>query len=359
MDKKSYLVLSGIMIFLMITVADAMVPPCIVSSNQYNPYHGPMNPGDIMSVFYPSGMYDLWYAEIPLTVTGAADQDFTTWNWQKIQDIEIKAKKELHVHLGLKEEVSEPLEWIRGYEDSTTATETGSIRLYAGSKENSSGWAFVLCNTGAGPENCLVPERLTYYPGQPVLVWYRGLPSFDDDAWVGIIPTAIPHGSEEINDENDVSYQYIGKTGSGSLTFEAPEPGRWDLRMFDSDDSDIGKEICAVEILVIPAGTGDVTDDGIRINKLAFYPGETIEVWYLGSSSFYDDAWIGIIPSAVPHGSEEINDENDVSYQYIGKKGSGRLTFEALEPGWWDLRMFDSDDSDIGKEICSLSFTVL
>ncbi|MFH1148833.1 MAG: hypothetical protein V1736_14170, partial [Pseudomonadota bacterium] len=72
---------------------------------------------------------------------------------------------------------------------------------------------------------------------------------------------------------------------------------------------------------------------------------------------FARDAWVGIIPSHIAHGSEAENDKYDVTYQYLEKRTSGVLVFQApKESGQWDLRMHDTDGN--GREVASVSFTV-
>jgi hypothetical protein len=66
---------------------------------------------------------------------------------------------------------------------------------------------------------------------------------------------------------------------------------------------------------------------------------------------------VGIIPSDVPHGSEEENDGHDVSYRYLEGKTAGLLTFNVPEEkGSYDVRMHDTDNN--GNEITSVSFQV-
>jgi len=64
-----------------------------------------------------------------------------------------------------------------------------------------------------------------------------------------------------------------------------------------------------------------------------------------------------MIPSKVPHGDENVNDQHDIQYQYLQKKGSGVMKFVAPpEGGAYDFRL-NSSDSD-GVEITSVTFQV-
>jgi hypothetical protein len=78
---------------------------------------------------------------------------------------------------------------------------------------------------------------------------------------------------------------------------------------------------------------------------------------FTAPASFEGNAWIGIIPSSVAHGSEAENDKHDLTYQYLNKKVAGTMTFTAPEKaGAYDFRMHDTDSD--GKEVTSVSFTV-
>lgn len=95
---------------------------------------------------------------------------------------------------------------------------------------------------------------------------------------------------------------------------------------------------------------------GLSIEKNSYVQGEDILVRFHASANWPGDAWIGIIPSYVQHGSEEVNDEYDITYQYIEKRTQGMMVFTAPGPGQWDLRMHNTDSE--GREISSVSFTV-
>lgn len=88
-----------------------------------------------------------------------------------------------------------------------------------------------------------------------------------------------------------------------------------------------------------------------------FAPGESIEIAFTASPSFMEDAWIGIIPSSIPHGSEAENDLHDLDYQYLMGQSTGTMTFNApADAGQYDFRMHDTDNN--GVEVASASFTV-
>lgn len=107
-------------------------------------------------------------------------------------------------------------------------------------------------------------------------------------------------------------------------------------------------------ILKIEAQTSAAS---LKLTRDRYAPSEAIVVNFTAPEGYADNAWIGIIPSWVPHGSEAENDRHDLSYQYLQKRVSGGMTFIApKEPGEYDLRMHDTDHN--GREVASVSFRV-
>ncbi|MBN2225075.1 MAG: hypothetical protein JW765_10400 [Deltaproteobacteria bacterium] len=95
----------------------------------------------------------------------------------------------------------------------------------------------------------------------------------------------------------------------------------------------------------------------LSLGRDVYFPGDTINLVYMAPVNLPTNAWIGIVPSDVPHGSEEVNDKSDISYQYLKGTTSGIMEFIAPSaPGSYDLRMNESDAG--GKELASITFTV-
>ena len=201
----------------------------------------------------------------------------------------------------------------------------------------------------------LVLEKTVFSPGESIRVQFSASNNWARDAWIGIIPSNIPHGSEPVNDQHDITYQYIEKRTSGVMVFTAPGPGHWDFRMNDADSN--GREVSYVSFTVGQAQTAaNSSNNNLVLEKIVFSPGESIRVQFSASSNWARDAWIGIIPSNIPHGSEPVNDQHDITYQYIEKRTSGVMVFTAPGPGHWDFRMNDADSN--GREVGHVSFTV-
>lgn len=194
--------------------------------------------------------------------------------------------------------------------------------------------------------------KTTFLPGDDIKVTFEVAQPLPDGAWLGVIPSDIPHGSEATNDQHDVDYQYVSGKTTGVLQFHAPgQGGSFDFRLNDSDNN--GNEIASVTFTV-----GQVKNEGtLKLTKNSFLPGEQIELAFTASETLPRDAWVGLIPSKVEHGKETVNDQNDIQYQYVEKKTSGKMLFTAPpEPGSYDFRLNSNDNG--GVEITSVAFNV-
>jgi putative hemolysin len=196
-------------------------------------------------------------------------------------------------------------------------------------------------------------DKTTYAPGEEIQVHFTAPATFPNGAWVGIIPSEVPHGSEATNDEYDLDYQYLEGQVAGVLTFPAPgQPGSYDFRMHDTDSD--GQEVASVTFQVVADNEGAA----LWLDKATFVPGGEIQVHFTAPASFPESAWVGLIPSDVPHGSSATNDEYDLDYRYLEGQVSGVLTFVAPgQPGSYDFRMHNTDTD--GQEVASVTFEVV
>ncbi len=210
----------------------------------------------------------------------------------------------------------------------------------------------------------LTTNKKYYKPGEQITVSFTAPSGYSKNAWIGLIPSEVPHGKESVNDHNDRAYKYLEGKTSGTFVFEQKNLGKFDLRMNDTDDN--GREVASVSFVItnnIPptdTTTNATTLDQaafIGLSKKHFQPNENIVVTFKAPAGLKSNAWIGIIPSSIKHGDENVNDQHDVSYQYLSNKTSGTLNFKAPSKiGNWDLRMNSADGG--GKELTSISFTV-
>lgn len=208
-------------------------------------------------------------------------------------------------------------------------------------------------------EPSLTLSQTSYDAGDAISVTYEVPEGYDTSAWVGVIPSSTEHGSESVNDQFDVQYKYLEGSTSGTLSFTAPdEGGSWDLRLNTSDTD--GTEVASTTFSVTAPVVAEVEDDvepTLETDATSYESGDEISVDYTAPASFDTTAWVGLIPSDVAHGDEDVNDANDVAYEYLSGATSGTLTFTAPEEaGEWDLRMNESDAG--GEEVATVSFTV-
>ncbi|MBU1664955.1 MAG: discoidin domain-containing protein, partial [Gammaproteobacteria bacterium] len=140
---------------------------------------------------------------------------------------------------------------LSGNEFKGNFTQQGTSRIYSWSaqmKEPASPEApSVAASAGTGGAS-LTLDRTRFEPGAAIAVHFTAPTSWPSNAWVGIIPSRIAHGEEKENDRHDVSYQYLKKRASGTLTFTAPAAGDWDFRMHDTDSN--GKEFASISFTV-------------------------------------------------------------------------------------------------------------
>jgi hypothetical protein len=92
----------------------------------------------------------------------------------------------------------------------------------------------------------------------------------------------------------------------------------------------------------------------LSLDKTVYRPNEEMVISFTASKEIADNAWIGIVPSNVSHGSSKKNDDNDIDYDFLAAETSGRLLLLAPDTrGSYDIRMSDPE-----KEITSVSFQV-
>ncbi|MBK7805490.1 MAG: hypothetical protein IPJ51_04210 [Saprospiraceae bacterium] len=148
---------------------------------------------------------------------------------------------------------------------------------------------------------------------------------------MGLLPANIQHGSEAVNDQNELAYQYLSKKTSGTLTFTAPEKeGNYDFRMHDTDNN--GKEVASVAFSVIPKQQGP----GLTLNKTEFLPGEDIVVSFTGFSGNAKD-WISIAAA----GSA---DNTYITFKFLEGKKSGSITLPAQSAGSYEVRGYFNNE---------------
>src|SRR4030095_9287899 len=182
-------------------------------------------------------------------------------------------------------------------------------------------------------------NKTSVAPGEEIEVKYSTGGLTKQQGWIGGIPSATANGKASVNDTVDVDYQYTSQP-EGTMTFRAPlKAGSWDFRMNQSGEEG-DKELASVTFQVVAIDY----KAKLQINKTTFTPGEEISLTFSVQSQLPKNAWIGVIPSNIEHGSGPVNDQHDIDYQYVSEQKSGTLTFKAPEKsGKWDFRLNNAD----------------
>jgi hypothetical protein len=194
-------------------------------------------------------------------------------------------------------------------------------------------------------------EKNTFVPGEAIRLAFSTEEEYTEKGWIGIIPSEIPHGDENTNDQHDLDYRYLQGQRSGVYDFDAPsKPGKYDFRLHDTNDN--GKEIAHISFTVIP------TQGSLSLSQKEYFPSEAITVSFNSDMKLSKKAWIGILPANITHGDESQNDQYDLDYRYLNGQSTGSVKFRAPgQPGKYDFRLHDTDDN--GKELASVSFEVI
>ncbi|MBF0277046.1 MAG: pentapeptide repeat-containing protein [SAR324 cluster bacterium] len=195
-------------------------------------------------------------------------------------------------------------------------------------------------------------QKQTFTVGEPVVVTYENLPGNSQD-WVSVTAASKPD-----NQYDKWTYTQGKKNG----TFEVSDlpPGSYQARLYlnwPAGQYNVQGRVSFEITAQAPAPQAGPSMASLRLDKSAFMPNEEIRVYFTASSNYAANAWVGIIPSSVAHGSEAENDKYDLSYQYLEKRSSGTLTFKApAQNGSYDFRMNDADGG--GREVASFTFSV-
>lgn len=194
-------------------------------------------------------------------------------------------------------------------------------------------------------------DREEYVTGQTITFNFVTPQGLSPKAWVGVVPSVVPHGSEDTNDKHDTAYVYLNGQTEGQLQIPGPpKPGQWDLRLHDTNKS--GNEIGYVTFTVAMAQAR------LSLEKDRYMTGEMIRLQFETSPGLMKKAWIGLVPENVPHGSENTNDQHDISYQYLNGKSTGEMAFVGpSKPGQWSFRLHDTNRN--GNEIATVAFEVV
>ncbi|MEG1772562.1 MAG: hypothetical protein RRY79_05425 [Clostridia bacterium] len=129
----------------------------------------------------------------------------------------------------------------------------------------------------------------------------------------------------------------------------------WDyeIRVFNDYQSDTAVELAFVPLaaeaeikigeLIRLKTASALKINGLTLDKTEYKVGDNAEIiGKLDAEGFGDEAWIGIVPSGVPHGNDERNDTYDTDYEYLSVLENGKFALTIPESaGIYDLRIND------------------
>jgi len=95
----------------------------------------------------------------------------------------------------------------------------------------------------------------------------------------------------------------------------------------------------------------------INLNSSSYRAGDTISIDFSVTGQLKNDAWIGLIPSNVPAGSEAENDRYDKTYKYLKGMKAGQIQLvipRNTASGSYVIRIFTSDNS--GRQVAESTY---
>jgi hypothetical protein len=214
-------------------------------------------------------------------------------------------------------------------------------------------------------DNWVFVPALKYHVGDKLHVEYQlGTPN-PNKAWVGLIPEDVAATDGPSNDAADVAYAYTTAAKSATLEIGSPQPGRFKLRLFSSNEPD-ARLLGETPVLTIEQWPqGDlaskippyVTLDRQGANVVEVAQGSPVSASYEVPAG-YSGAWIGVIPAATTSKIEGENDAVDVAYIYLENKLKDVYTWTADQPGTYVFRIFPSSEATATAVAESEPFTV-
>jgi hypothetical protein len=189
-----------------------------------------------------------------------------------------------------------------------------------------------------------------YAPYEEIQLHFTATSEAPTTTWVGLIPAAVPHGSNARNDQNDLTFQSVKGRASGQMVFQAPnKEGSYDFRMSSSQDDQ--EYVSMTFTVAVPEHTAS-----LQLSKKIFAPNEKIKLAFAASPRMPQTTWVGLIPESVAHGSTVRNDQHDTTFQTVKGRASGEMVFRAPNKiGTYSFRMNETTND---KEVAAVSFKV-
>ena len=177
------------------------------------------------------------------------------------------------------------------------------------------------------------------------------------DSWVGIYPVSAD------DQDHGGRWSWLRAINVNYATLPGQPAGKWSIRVFKDGGYSL-KHRLDFEIYsphhqpYTPTSSEGIVagNTTITTSKSTYTIDEGINFSFT-ASKLPDDAWIGIVPVAIPHGDEAVNDSHDTSYEYLGGRTKGDITLPNPGLGTWTLRLHDTDNN--GRELTHVVFEVV
>ena len=169
-----------------------------------------------------------------------------------------------------------------------------------------------------------------------------------DDAWIGIVPVAIPHGDEAVNDSHDISYAHLGGRTNGDITLPNPGLGTWTLRLHDTDNN--GRELTHVVFEVVSSlGSSGSLHKGrnCEINILEARSGKPIR-FNVNNRPSGNEAWFGLYPVQA---TDHDHGEQHQNWMYFRDVGRNEISLPTKSAGRWSIRVFSDGGFNMIKRL--------
>ncbi len=173
-------------------------------------------------------------------------------------------------------------------------------------------------------------------------------PKLPNDAWIGIVPVAIPHGDEAVNDSHDTSYAHLGGRTKGEITLPNPGLGTWTLRLHDTDNN--GRELTHVVFEVVSSlGRSERLHKGraCEINIIEAKAGKPIR-FNVNNRPSGNEAWFGLYPVQA---TDQEHGEQHQNWMYFRDVGQNELSLPAKSAGRWSIRVFSDGGFNMIKRL--------
>jgi hypothetical protein len=166
----------------------------------------------------------------------------------------------------------------------------------------------------------LKPHREKYQPGDTIDIDFSGFPGSEHD-WITVVSKNTPTNQY-------AEWFYTKGQSSGRLSFKGLPAGAYEARAYFNWPSG-GYAVQARAAFEVSGGTrsGGL---GIATSQAVYVAGQDIDVEFTGFSGAAHD-WITIAPAGSPH-------EQYGEWYYTSGARDGRLQFQGLEPGSYEVR---------------------